>query len=426
MRKVFVAVVLLLASLSACTEKQGTEEKDPEIEWNNLTISEADASIAWDTDNKTAASYKETGLPVIYINTPDGSDIDASEEKLPTEGCSIKVEDRDGNVLMESVCRTKVRGNSSSKFPKKGYNLKFEKKTSMLDMPKSKKWCLLANWADKSFLRNRTAFLLSEKTCLKWTPRSEYAELVLNGTHLGTYQVTESVGIGKDKVDLSDDGALLEMDTYFDEEYKFYSEKKKMPYNFKDPDNPTEVMFRQIQDFVNEFESSLYDVQKLKSGDYNKYIDVDSFIDFILVNEVCGNGELKFPKSFYVSKDKDMPMYAGPVWDFDYETFLGAYSNSIITLRTTYFAFLLNDTGYVTRLKERWNTLKLEFEKVLPEIDAEAKLLESSQSINLPMWPAEKGAINGEYGLTYRQTVETLKLNLIRKILWMDKYIKLM
>lgn len=426
MKRLIVGTVALLVSVSACTERQGTEEKEPDINWNNLTITEADAAVNWGTDETQAVTYKETGLPVIYIDTPDGSELDASEEKTPTEGCSIKVEGTDGTVILESVCRTKVRGNSSRTYPKKGYNLKFEKKTSMLGMPKSKKWCLLANWADKSFLRNRTAFLLSERTDLKWTPRSEYAELVLNGTHLGTYQVTESVGIGADKVNLSDDGALLELDTYFDADYKFYSEKKHMPYTFKDPDNPTEAMFQQIQDYVNEFESSLYDVEKLKGGDYNRYIDVDSFIDFILVNEVCGNGELKFPKSFYLSKDKDAPMYAGPVWDFDYETFLSAYSNSIVVLKTTYFAFLLNDPEYVRKLKERWNTLKLEFEKVLPEIDAEAKVLEKSQSINLPMWPAETGSINGEYGMTYRQTVETLKLNLIRKILWMDKYIKLM
>ncbi|MCR5003823.1 MAG: CotH kinase family protein [Bacteroidales bacterium] len=427
MKHISIIASLLILAISGCTERTNADEEKDDINWTDLTITENDAVIDWTSlANTYIKSYEDTGLPVIYIDTPDGSDIDSSDEKIPTEGCSIKIVGADGVTQLEYICRTKARGNQSLTFPKKSYNIKFENKQSVLGMPKGKRWCLLANWGDKTALRNEVAFQLARMTDMAWTPRSEYAELVLNGVHLGLYQVVEAIRRNGSRVNISDDGVILELDSYYDEDYKFYSPKRSLPYNFKDPDDPTDEMFQEIQDYVAEFEECLYDVDRLTSGGYKDYIDVDSFIDYILVNEVCGNAEIKYPKSVFMYKDRDSLMYAGPVWDFDYGTFSSTYSNTLLAMKTTYFSFLMNDDGYRSRLKERWNTLKMEFEKVLPMLDEKADEIHPSQVINAEMWPIEQWDVNGEEQMTYVEAVETLKLNLIRKIVWLDLYIKLM
>ena len=92
-------------------------------------------------------------------------------------------------------------------------------------MPKHKRWVLLANWMDRTLMRNRVAFKLGECTQLDWTPRGEYVELVLNGKHLGNYLLCEQIKVDENRVNIAEidaesedvsGGYLMELDTYFD------------------------------------------------------------------------------------------------------------------------------------------------------------------------------------------------------------------
>ena len=79
------------------------------------------------------------------------------------------------------------RGNSTWDMPKKPYKVKLESKASILGMPADKEWALLANYADKTLLRNVTAMEISRICGFKWTPRMVSVEVYMNGKYEGVY-----------------------------------------------------------------------------------------------------------------------------------------------------------------------------------------------------------------------------------------------
>ena len=99
--------------------------------------------------------------------------------------------------LRETPISIRGRGNTTWTWPKKPYTFKFESRTEVLGMPKHKRWILLANFMDRTLMRNALAFHLSELTSLSWTPKNRYCELILNGKHMGNYLLTEQIRVDK-------------------------------------------------------------------------------------------------------------------------------------------------------------------------------------------------------------------------------------
>ena len=157
-----------------------------------------------------------TGLPILWIETEGRQDITSKDEYL---NASFRLEEGvvtrgAGDVVSESV-KIKGRGNTSWElFDKKPYRLKFDKKVSLLGEPADKSWILLANPNDKTMLRNQISFFIGKMSRLDWTPRAHFVELMLNGKYNGTYLLCEKIKVSKDRVDIGDDGFLLEQDGY--------------------------------------------------------------------------------------------------------------------------------------------------------------------------------------------------------------------
>ena len=129
-------------------------------------------------------------------------------------------------------------------------------------MPKHKRWCLIANYMDRTLMRNRVAHYVASHTSLQWTPRTRFAEVWFNGEYLGNYLVVEQIKIDENRLNIdeltTDDnegdaltgGYLLEMDSYFDEMNKFRSSYSDMPVNIKSPDESiTAAQFRYIRTY---------------------------------------------------------------------------------------------------------------------------------------------------------------------------------
>ena len=91
----------------------------------------------------------------------------------------------DGGNRFEDLAQIAVsvrgRGNSTWEWEKKPYALKFDKKQEVLGMPKHKRWCLIANYMDRTHLRNRIAYHLGAHSNLDYTPRNEFVEVYMNG-----------------------------------------------------------------------------------------------------------------------------------------------------------------------------------------------------------------------------------------------------
>lgn len=109
-------------------------------------------------------SLEYSGLPVVEINTPDNAPITSKEDWL--ENSTMRIINTDGSEDYYGVMNIRGRGNNTWYYPKKPYAIKLESKAEILKMPKHKRWVLLANWMDRTLLRNNIAFQIGWSTGL--------------------------------------------------------------------------------------------------------------------------------------------------------------------------------------------------------------------------------------------------------------------
>lgn len=373
-------------------------------------------------------TLNNTGLPIVMINTPNNKAIPSKHEDW-LEDTQLTIYNPDFTIDYQEVINIRGRGNSTWGFPKKPYALKLNNKASILGMPKHKRWVLLANWLDRTMMRNSTTFYISELTDLAWTPRGEFVEVVLNGRHKGNYYLCEQIKVDENRValeDLTDEnptgGYILELDVYYDEVFKFYSPTNNLPYMFKDPDEVTDAQYNYLYDYVATLEASLADDERFAAREYADYLDVDSFIDWWFVHELTGNTEPMHPKSTYLHKDRDGLLMAGPVWDFDWDTFTPYKSTVLCNGEAIYFGRLFQDEVFVARVKERWELLKPRFDTVSAYITSEAERLAPSASVNLKMWPISM-VVNGDEKLSFEAAVNRMRSSYESKVRWLNNYI---
>ena len=379
--------------------------------------------------NEYKVEVIHSGLPVVYIDTPGSAPI--KSKKTWTSGVTMKIVNPDCTVSYEGTMSMKGRGNSTWSYPKKPYALKLDEKSSVLGMPKHKRWVLLANWQDRTLLRNSVAFRLGECTQMKYTPRGEYVELVLNGKHLGNYFICEQIKIDENRVDITEitptseditGGYLLELDKNYDEQFKFRSSVKDFPYMFKDPDEGiTDAMFDYVQGYVNSMEDLLYN--NFDSGKWKDFIDLESFIDFWFASELTGVKEPSHPKSIFMHKDRGGKLCAGPMWDYDWDTFIPGRANAYVIRKYLYYPVLFKDKEFVEIVKERWPSAKEKFDKIPAFIDSEMERLRNSNAINNEMWPITK-TVNGDEHMSYDEAVARMKKAYVDKLEWLDNQIK--
>ena len=141
-------------------------------------------------------------LPVLYINTDDGEPI-TSKEEYKTGGMFIQNNTAVSAPMYDGVVKIKGRGNSTWNWDKKPYRIKLDKKTDLFGMGKNKNWVLLSNYLDESFMRNDTAFRISDELGLT-TMHSVWTDLVLNGEYVGNYQLCEQIRIDENRVNIFD------------------------------------------------------------------------------------------------------------------------------------------------------------------------------------------------------------------------------
>lgn len=247
-------------------------------------------------------------------------DITADREIIKEEyiDCSVKITDPTGKyqTVSDSGARIKVRGNSTSSGAKKPYNIKFSKKTDVLGMGECKKWYLLANMYDKSLLRNKLAYDFAADTGLAYTQQSTFCEVYLNGKYVGNYQICESIGVGKSRVDIDTDlnEFLLEYEPW--EGYSNPEWIRTVRYGillgFNDPETPSFAQRAWLSSFFTGFERALAGGRRDKIAEY---IDIDSFVNDYIVHEYFKNVDAQTSSTRYYIKDGKM--YGGPVWDFD-------------------------------------------------------------------------------------------------------------
>jgi len=155
---------------------------------------------------------KFTGLPQIHIMTslPDSA---ITKDSYIEAFITIKNSQKDSQWDTDSIPgKIKGRGHFTWTQPKKPYKIKFDDKVPVLGLPEDKEWVLLANYTDKSCLRNDLAFTIGYSCNSTWTPRFRFVELFYNNEYKGQYQLVESIKRSKYRVNISKEGFLLEID----------------------------------------------------------------------------------------------------------------------------------------------------------------------------------------------------------------------
>ena len=399
-----------------------------------VTVFLADVETAY---QPTASS----GLPVMSIDTA-GRGITSTAVWL--EGAAYTLRDPQGILLQSGLTDIKGRGNSTWGLPKKPYSLKLTEKKSLLGMPSHKRWALLANYSDKTLLRTETAFKLSSMLDnLAWTPRSQQVDLYLNSQYKGVYQLTEAIKLDENRVNVTEikkgtqsGGYILEIDVREGEVFNFRT-TQGIVFCCSDPDDgldkiingDTRSLFEKIQEDVQAAEDALYSAGFADPDTgYRHYLDVDSFIDWYLVNEITKNNDAVFFASVFMYYDPVKEKYCmGPVWDFDISLGNIDYNGSDNPVNfwiknSPWIARLFEDPWFVSQVKARWNQKKAEFNSIPQFIDQRASYLAIAQTFNFRKWtildkivwpnPQVNGSYYGE--IAYMKSWLTTRLN------WLD------
>lgn len=394
--------------------------------------------VATGPDGKTeeyTVAVTFSNLPVVYVTTP--APIVSKDDWV--KNCAIQIVNSDYAGTYESV-QMKGRGNSTWGYPKKPYAIKLDKKAEVLGMPKHKRWVLLANWMDRTNLRNDVAFEIGRRMSgLAWTPRGEFVDVVFNGRYQGNYYLCEQIRIDSNRVDIDEmeetdinmpeitGGYLLEFDTNYDEVNKFRTYLLNLPVNFKNPDEDVlqPAQFDYLKEYVNDVETKL--VNHADFSEIESLIDIDSYIDWWLLHELALNGEPGHPKSSYMYKARNGKLFAGPAWDFDWGTFSSSYQNRWVIPHAIWYPYLLKYPEYIEKLKERWQEHRNSLEAVATYIETRGETLKESGVYDCQTWPINPGFtggyINGDELLSYPESIDQLKSRYIQRFNWIDENI---
>ncbi|WP_022932613.1 CotH kinase family protein [Treponema bryantii] len=432
------------------------------------------------TNSHTTAFYAAyTGLPTLYLNTGDVpiSAITREEYVLGTfklMGEGITTVEYTFEKNKEGI---KGRGNSSWNMPKKGYNIKFDKKQSFFGLPESKKWCIVANYSDKTLLRNKYASILgTEIFNAEWNPIFVNVDVVFNGEYLGNYTFCEKNTIGSGRIDvqdiadveeklaankankvtdansdgvkdLEDGGFVLEIDARHDADF-WFDTTLGVPVTLKDPDEVSDDVKTRIQSVVQTAEDVLYgDKFEDSTEGWRKYIDEDSVIDLYLINEFAKNVDAPFLLSMYmIYSPFDSKIHFGPNWDFDIGFGNVNYTNDVNTTScenpegwyvkiakigtiTNWISRMFEDEDFVANVKSRWNTKKSDlYTSINTGLQNLADVNATSAEYNYKKWPilgtyVWPNAAGCETRATYQSEVQYLIDWCNLRYMWLDNAI---
>ena len=381
-----------------------------------------------------------TGLPIIYVNT-NGVAIDSKEDYV--EGVASIIGGENYPDLVEAEMKIKGRGNSTwwqgGVWGKKPYQIKFDDKTEVLNIPKDKKWVLLAELSDKSLIRNKISREMGDISRFDYVPKAKYVELFINDQHAGTYLMGQKVEESKNRVNIGDKGYLIEIDqtNRIDEDDVYFTTDgwSKFPsnlFNIKEPSlelNSSE--YNLIKNHIIDFEEALFG-DNFTDADlgYRAFVDLDSFIDWYLINEICKNQDAATYSSIYFNYIPGEKIKMGPLWDFDLAYGNVDYSNATYPegfhiKSNPWYKRMFEDPYFNSLVKDRFLYYETNLDMLLNKIDLIEKYLEKSQQKNFEIWPILGQYVwpNPVYYDTHHEEVEHLKDWIKQRMTWLKTWL---
>lgn len=386
---------------------------------------------------------RRQNLPVVRIVTKNSAPI--LDKKNYVDG-TISISDPENlySDVTEFSAEMGIRGrgNSTWSFPKKPWKVKLKEKASLLGMPADKEWALLANYSDRTLMRNLVAMRLSEMCGFSWTPRMRSVEVYLNNSYQGVYTLCEHKKVSKDRVNIDvvgendnsgeavTGGYYLEIEEQQDETTCWWT-SMGVPMMFSDPEVPTSQQLAYVKGLFESFEQALWAWDFSQETGYPKYIDVDSFVDYYIVQELTKNVDGNLRKSSFITKERGKKMEMYHLWDFDITLgncgyFWGGVGNgpeNFWIKIDKWYPHLFNDPVFVDKVQDRWNELMPQLQTIPDFIDEQAFVLDKAQERNFKVWSIWESVdwIGFPSLGSYEKEVEYLKKFYTERLEWLDR-----
>ena len=259
-------------------------------------------------------------LPSIHLDVQSGSMNIIHEKKGNQESGRMRLYLPDGELAyignLESL---NGRGNDWL-IPKKSYSLQLTSGADLLGMGQAEKWILQANAFDASHLRNKLVYDFSAELGLDFSPESQWVDLYLNGEYAGLYLLCERNEIHEQRVRLEgNENYLVSMDLQWrlaENKKPFVITEAGYAFRIHDSQMNDSDLQRRLQSAENAI-CAEDGRDPLTGKHWSQLIDLDSWAKKYLVEEIFGNGDGGVISQFFYGTTEDMPMYAGPVWDYD-------------------------------------------------------------------------------------------------------------
>lgn len=369
-----------------------------------------------------------------------------------------------------------LRGQSSAEFEKKPYRLEIRDRNdedqtwTVLGMPPEADWILRGPFADKSLIRDAFHYGLGADMGMA-APRFAFCELYknLDGDPLdaddyeGVYMVAEIIENAKNRLDLKQlrpedtapaditGGYIFKFDWQVDHTGEIVIECSGSADCWRDlelvdPEDITPQQQAWLTDYLFDFNEAIHsnNLADPATG-YPAFIDPLSFADQIIINEI-GRELDAYIRSAYFYKDRDGPLVAGPLWDYNLSLGAGIGPDSFFGLdnmsiegwtyevndtrsnpSNDWFVRLAAEPGFRSLLAERWRELRggiLSNDALNARIDALAAPLVSGAARNFERWPnlgtQTIFAFDTPVTNTWEEQITYLREWLMERVAWLD------
>ncbi len=398
-----------------------------------------------------------TDVPQLRIATKDGVPIVSKEEyvdatyELTNPAAAVPTVTLNGKI--------RGRGHSTWGQPKNPYKVQFSNDTKyaaiadVLGMKKQRNWALLADWFDRSLIRNKLALSLGGSSVfndgLKWTPAGQHVEVWLNDDYVGVYLLTEDIRIDPARLNLRkmstnpatgevDGGYIVEVDSRLDcyngTDFSLQVvTAAQVPICIDTPDEAaiTPDQLAYVKKLLAEVEADLYGPRKLAG------IHQASYADWYLLQEFVRNNDALFISSDFMWKDtaaaadpRDRLLNMGPLWDFDRSAGNVNYFDNWLTWGCwvskpyipNWFSRLLDSPDFLALTLGRWKQKRAALETfVNVSIDTFERRLAAAQQRNFARWPIFDLPLTNYYVFAnHAEEVAFVRRFLNERMAWLD------
>ncbi len=351
-----------------------------------------------------------------------------------------------------------IRGRSSRTYDKSGYSIRLinpdgsDNNQEIMGMDSHHEWVLHGPYLDKTLMRNYMFYNIGGEI-MDYAPNVRFCEVMLNGEYQGVYVMMERITTGNDgaRLNLSINtreskvsGYLLRLDLMEDPDmsrinnFTRYAKRTKQDVEILYPgeSNLTPELVREITNDFSAFEKALYSYDyDSKDYGYKEYIDVQSFVDYFLINEFLCNYDAGW-LSTYLYKDLS-GKYRMCLWDMNSAADNYKYSQTdpmgFQMQNCLWYSMLVKNEDFVNELIERyWQLREIWFnEEYLDQyIDDVVRYLGDAIDRNYEVWgytfQTERDLLipDERNPRTYNESIEQMKDFFAKRIKWMDDNIE--